>query len=239
MPEYKKEKPGLAEHTPVFSCKLIGAGKTPLVIADNFHPDPDSLRQQAATLPYSTSAEDFYPGVRADAPGCYISFINHMLPAVMSTANAPFDASVTLSRLSLATTAPGQLKPIQCVPHFDSVNDKQWAMVHYLSASNTGGTGFYRHRDTAFEKVNKADAAIYMKRLKTQATTVGFPPNEYIDGTTELFVHIGQANWAYNRAIFYPSTLFHSAQIIPHTLSDHPLAGRLTGNACIELSTLP
>ena len=84
MPVYKKEKPGLVEHTPVFSCKLIGAGKTPLVIADNFHPEPDALREQAAELAYSTSPDDFYPGVRADAPGSYISYINHMLPAVMS-----------------------------------------------------------------------------------------------------------------------------------------------------------
>lgn len=219
-----------------FATVLVGSGRTPVVVADNFHPAPLNLRDKACELTFSAGQDDYYPGILAPAPDHYQQFVSEQLPTIMGVARRRYH-TLTLSacRFSLATCKPGTLKPIQCVPHFDAVSDNEWAMVHYLSVNNTGGTAFYRHRDTAFEKVTSAAAGHYLQRLKEQATTVGFPDNDYIRQDTRLFKHIAEIDWAFNRAIFYPSNLFHSGVISASTLSEDPAMGRLTGNACIRI----
>lgn len=228
--------PATDKQNATYTTVLVGSGRTPVVIADNFHPAPDKLRAQACGLSFTAASEDYYPGVLAPAHSHYQEFVNEQLPTIMGVARRRYHTlKLSACRFSLATRKPGTLKPIQCVPHFDAVSDNEWAMVHYLSLNNTGGTAFYRHRDTAFEKVTSAAAGRYLQRLKEQATTVGFPANDYIRQDTRLFKHIAQIEWAFNRAIFYPSNLFHSGVISASTLSEDPATGRLTGNACIQI----
>lgn len=58
--------------------------------------------------------------------------------------------------LSLTTTLPEQLVPLQRFPHVDGGDDGKIAILHYLCGVKQGGTAFYRHKSTGFETIANA-----------------------------------------------------------------------------------
>ena len=234
--------PGLAEaNAPMGAIRLhyVGQSRTPLLVVDDFHPDPDALMDEACQgQPFQKLSDDFYPGVRKPLPGHYSAFLRSALPAVLWLAGENDSAfSLSFAQFSMATASPESLKPIQRIPHIDSTVNNEWAMVHYLFDNPKDGTAFYRHKETALERLNTAEHNRYMQILKNQATTVGLPPAEYIQGSTALFEQTDKIDAVYNRAIFYPANVFHSGCIqVGSGLSDDPARGRLTANCCITIA---
>ena len=172
--------PGLAEASaPMGAIRLhyVGQSRTPLLVVDDFHPDPDALVDEACQgQPFQTLSDDFYPGVRKPLPGHYSAFLRSALPAVLWLAGENDSAfSLSFAQFSMATASPETLKPIQRIPHIDSTVNNEWAMVHYLFDNPNDGTAFYRHKETALERLNTAEHNRYMQILKNQATTVGLP----------------------------------------------------------------
>ncbi|QBE65819.1 hypothetical protein EWM63_24920 [Pseudoduganella lutea] len=133
--------------------------------------------------------------------------------------------------LSLATTPQEALRPIQSLPHFDSVERNLIASVHYLCDERFGGTSFYRHRSTGFESMDAQRIAGYAPRLKQEVMRQGARSFTYIRGDTALFERTASVNAKFNRAIFYRSNLLHSGDIaVDAGLSVVPRGGRLTAN---------
>ena len=214
---------------------------TPIVVIDNFFDQPEKLISLACTeSAFKAQVSDYYPGVRKVVPNSYTQKVcSQLLPLLKS--NFGFEHATTvksvLSAFSLSTTPPKELRPIQTVPHFDTAEHNQFALVHYLCDEQHGGTSFYRHRETGFERVTHDRLPLYGTVLKQQAMKERLHENlNYIDGDTVLFERIYSVEARMNRAIIYPSNLLHSGNIRPEMgLSNDPRKGRLTVSSFIQI----
>lgn len=214
----------------------IGQEQNPLLIIDNFFAAPEQLVEQACSEPgFIAQASDFYPGLRKQIRGNYPTQCLQMLgPLVRETFSigAEYKAQLSLCAFSLTTTPPEKLRPIQSVPHIDTQDPLQFAMVHYLCAESYGGTSFYRHRSTGHESINQERFTDYFKILKQEVMDEQQTRFNYINGDTNLFERIYQVPVIFNRAIVYRSNQLHSGDIKPTVdLSADPRLGRLTANS--------
>jgi hypothetical protein len=221
--------------------EYFGNEKNPVVVIDNFCAGPETLVALACTEPaFKTQSSDFYPGIRKLITGDYaqtsLRLITPIIHDIFSVAHTQA-ARISLSAFSLATTTVEKLRPIQCVPHIDTHDPHQFALVHYLCADNYGGTSFYRHKATGHETITETRMENYFRILKQEVTSGGLPLFDYINGDTELFERIGAIEIKFNRAILYRSNALHSGNIsASQGLSSDPKKGRLTANSFINFS---
>ena len=214
---------------------LIGADCEPVLVVDDVLSDPEAVINWAETgADFRKDDKDFYPGVRSPFSMDYAASINLALrDLLIDTFGAPPHALIDpLScLLSMATTRPDDLRPIQSVPHFDSYDGTQIAGVHYFCAPEFGGTSFYRHRSTGYESMNAQRIAQYAPRLKAEVIAQNSRRFKYIRGDTALFERTGSVEAKFNRAVYYRSNILHSGDI-PATIdaSSDPRAARLTAN---------
>jgi hypothetical protein len=219
---------------PRITARRIGREGEPVVLVEDFAPDPDALRRAAVDRRFEPAGEH-YPGVRAGLPAGYFDGVRDTLAIVFGEAfGATSGVRVIDARFSIVTATADALTLAQRLPHVDAIEPGRLAMVQYLGADDLGGTGFYRHRSTGFETIDAARAARYFAALRDE--TALHPPQGYIAGDTPLFERIDSVPARFNRAIFYRSRLLHSGGIAPDaTLSADPAKGRLTVTAFFEL----
>lgn len=213
------------------SIRLIGRHKRPVVVLDNAHPDPQSLREAAFGRSFASDPHNFYPGVRAPAPAEYIDFLSAQLKRFRSVFDPQAaQVKVATSLYSLPATPVARLRPIQCVPHIDTHNTGHIAAVHYL-CDHTGGTSFYRHRETGTEYLLEENIKEYFARVKQQMIERGTEDLTYINGSDTLFERIERIPAEFNRLILYPANNLHAGDISAGCLSDNPRLGRLSINS--------
>ncbi len=224
-----------------FLVQRIGNEQTPVIIVDNFLSAPETLIDLAATEPaFAGQKTDYYPGLRKLISGDYaaqsLSMIEPNIREIFSVPSAN-TSHVSLGAFSLATTPADKLRPIQCVPHIDTHNPYQFAVVHYLCSEHYGGTSFYRHRATGYETITDVHLEDYFRILKQEVMSGGLPKLEYINGDTPLFTRIANVDVKFNRAVIYPSNALHAGNINETLgLSANPREGRLTANIFINFS---
>jgi len=223
------------------TIEAIGNEKNPLIILDDFALEPNALIELAQQPPaFSAQATDFYPGLRKTLAGNYPEqALAQLEPLIRQVFAVPAEntAQLSLCAFSLSTTPPHKLRPIQCVPHIDTHDPDQFALIHYLCADTFGGTSFYRHRHSGYETISQARLADYFKKLKEEVTSGGLVDASYINGDTELFERIANLPVKFNRALIYRSNALHSGNIDPTLgLSNQPTNGRLTVNSFINFS---
>lgn len=218
----------------------FGQEQNPVVIFENFYPDPEQLLQLAADAPgFTAQASDYYPGIRKQINGAYSQWVLNKLGTVIQQYFLPtreVNAHISLCAFSLAITPVHKLRPIQCVPHVDTQDTDQFALVHYLCPEHYGGTAFFRHNATGYESITQEQSTHYFPLLKQQVIQAGMSLGGYIRGDTDLFTKIGQVDVRFNRAILYRSNMLHSG-LIQETLGldSDPRTGRLTANCFINL----
>ncbi len=224
------------------SSQYIGVEATPVLIFDNLIAQPEQLRQLAIKQQdsFSHQASDYYPGVRKNAPQSYQQLLSEQLLPVLKQFpefSQTKQLSVTLSAFSIATTKPEQLRPIQMLPHFDTPANNQYALVHYLCDAEHGGTSFYHHKSTSFERITNMRHNQYRLVIKQEAIAAKLHQTPgYIQGSTPLFEKLYQVDAKMNRAILYPSNLLHSGNIqTQNGLSSSAAQGRLTISSFITL----
>jgi hypothetical protein len=123
------------------------------------------------------------------------------------------------------------LQPLQRLPHFDSPDDLQLAVLHYLSPVDQGGTSFYRHRSTGFESLSNERSARYAAALDADVRAQGPSPTAYINGDSPMFERIASFAGEFNRVLVYRSVSLHSADIASDfRFEADPRRGRLTAN---------
>jgi Family of unknown function (DUF6445) len=217
------------------TIEIIGKVRTPVIVIDHFTEAPQQLVEDAAMLGFQPIGP-YYPGVRASVPPALVASFTQTLDALMAetfTLWPPFE--ILESYYSLVTTPPEALAPIQRLPHFDSVEPQRIALLHYLSPAEQGGTAFFRHRATDYERVTGDRMQDYAAALEADVKAHGLPPARYIKGDTSIFEQIGHVQAKYNRAIIYPGNLLHCADIpAGMNLSADPMAGRLTVNTFLQ-----
>lgn len=187
---------------------LMGTEQVPLWQVEDAHPAPDTLVTAAPRAAFQREAGDLYPGLRAPVPEGYVAWL-------AQTAANLLDADPVVLRTSFAVAEddPARLAPIQRIPHFDDSADAILAAVHYLCAAPHGGTSFYRHRATGFERITAARVPLWRQALARDGQLHGLPPGRYHDGDSPGFARIGQAPLAFNRLIFYPANCLHAGDV--------------------------
>lgn len=220
----------------------IGQEHTSLLVIDDFATNPDDLITYAGDGSlFEGSLQNFYPGKRLLTPQIYTEAIcAKYLPLLKSTFGLDNElrAKPVMSALAISDMAPNQLKPMQMLPHFDTTLNNQMAIVHYLCGSEHGGTSFYRHRTSSFERITADRIMRYGAQLKKEAIKNQLHKNPcYINGSNTMFEQIYTVEAKMNRAVIYPSNLLHSGNINPRLgLSSDPKKGRLTIGSFILLS---
>lgn len=209
----------------------IGEERQPLIVIDDFVPDPMSLRRTAETLGYGILGRH-YPGLRAEVAAedveAYLAPVRDLIATVFGLAHG---IDLVSAGYSMVTTRPAELTPIQRLPHFDGCEPERIALLHYLDGPEKGGTAFYRHRGTGYETISVDRHARYDAALHQDVARHGLPEPAYIAGDTPLFEQIARVEAKFNRALIYRGHLLHCADL-PKALdlAPDPLTARLTVN---------
>ena len=219
----------------------VGNEQEPIIIVDNFLQIPESIIQYAESgCEFQKDVKDFYPGLRKPLAPLYAEKIyHHLMDTLWKIYSSKPTVNIKLlsSVLSLTTTQPTELRPIQSVPHFDSFAANNIAGVHYFCKPQFGGTSFYRHRKTGFETMNTQRIQAYAPTLKSEVMQTYTGVFNYINGNTEIFERTASIDAKFNRAIFYRSNILHSGNIQTAVgLSENPRTGRLTANTLISIN---
>lgn len=206
----------------------IGLEREPVVVIEDFVPDPAALRAAAAAARFE-SAGAHYPGIRAAVPSSYLAQVRSTLGPVFREVFGVSEAvSVLDVRFSIVTTPPPALSLEQRLPHVDALETGRLALVHYLGEVDGDGTAFYRHRATGFETIDHDRSARYFASLDADLRRHP-PPPAYLHGDTPVFERIGDFAGGYNRALVYRGRLLHCGAIRPDAvLPTDPATGRLT-----------
>lgn len=217
---------------------LLGDERTPLLVVDQVAADPEALARRATRVAFAPEGAMF-PGIRAKAPLGYQDFLERLLLPLLGDAFGLQARALRfpLCHWSLVTRPPERLSFLQRVPHIDSTTTTGLATVHYLFRGDWGGTAFYRHRATGFERVDEARRVPYFERLQQESRDTG-GGDGYIDGDTALFERLHAVDGAWNRMVVYPRNLLHSGRIDNARLPPPDVVGgRLSINTFIDLVT--
>lgn len=213
----------------------IGHEREPIVIIDGFSSNPAALVEHAAGLSYARLGPH-YPGIRAPAVAAYLAERMDLLQAVLANVfGAARGADLTECNYSIVTTPPQALLPMQRLPHFDSTEPENLAVLHYLCGPEDGGTAFYRHRSTGFETISTSRLEDYTEILEQEVQGRSRPQAEYVRADTALFEQTFRVDAAFNRLVIYRGWSLHSGAIPPDlSFSPDPRKGRLTVNTFLR-----
>jgi hypothetical protein len=205
------------------------------VVVDDFLRYPEQLVDFAAFEPQVIG----YPGVLYDVDPAAMDDIHRFIRSRMSRQFDFFKGDVrTSTYLSMATRQPGELAPLQRLPHSDpraNLERNNYAALVYLFADpGLGGTGFYRwtnreliERATAMEIESAGSAAAFLE----EHLEMYRQPPQYMTGGNEVAELLLEIPARYNRLLFYSGDVPHSAHIPhPELLSADFAKGRLTLN---------
>ena len=218
----------------------IGQEGEPIVIIDGFHEQPEELLARADGLAFGPLGPH-YPGIRAPADAAYLARRMDLLQTLLSDVFALSDgANLVECNYSLVTTPPGELRPIQRLPHFDSTDPGRIAILHYLCGPECGGTAFYRHHSTGFETISDDRMEDYSRLLEADIARRGLPAADYMRADTDLYAQTFRVDAAFNRLIIYRGWTLHSG-LIPEALPllADPRTGRLTVNTFLQARQAP
>lgn len=196
---------------------------------------PDEAIDQASLHKFARTTPQ-YPGMRAllDQAICadWLAVLSPMLTAQFGQAHQPAGRWAMQAWYSIVTTAPGDLAPIQRLPHVDGTDPGQIAMMLYLHRTGHGGTAFFRHRATRLEALTEADFPRYAETLQRDVARAGLPPAAYTTDGAPHFERTHAVEGRFNQAVFYRGNILHSG-VIDNTapLPADPRTGRLTINA--------
>jgi hypothetical protein len=215
----------------------VNIGGQSIVFIDNFLQDPQALVETACQSlfgpPAGLAEQKGYPGLRAGAPAAYTQTLTELLdPLIKVNFQVPehLDVKVGLSAFSLTTTPPEELGPLQRMPHFDASTPHHMAAMFWLCDESHGGTGFYRHNATGYQRITAENREHYLDVCHEEVNR-RLPPARYFDRSDDRYTFLGMMPARFNRLVVYPGSLLHSACINPvRSLSSDPRQGRLTVN---------
>ena len=217
----------------------VGAEQTPVIIIDDFAANVSELINHACQeVRFELDKVSAYPGVRGPlAKSHVIATLKPLLPLLHDVYSIPMNRRVKPRNYvySLVSIPENELRPLQRVPHADSNAPYYLAITHYLSESDHGGTGIFRHIPTGFENITEDRLHEYVRSADAFAEAQGGPPEGYITTSDEQYELFEVIDYKPNRIIMYPGSLLHSGLIKPKTdISSDPGTGRLTTNIFVD-----
>lgn len=216
----------------------FGRSQAPVVVVDDFSGNIPAIRALAGAMTPFPEATNYYPGlrriIRAEdvAAMAYVDATLRRSAMFLAGGFGAKTFGLLEASFSIVTTPAAELTPVQRAPHFDSVEPKYIALLHYLSDTPGTGTAFYRHRATGVERVD----AVNKGRFLATATQESCGFNGYIQGSNPWFEEIGRVEAVPDRLVIYQGALLHSG-IIPSDMhfDADPDRGRLTSNIFVRI----
>jgi hypothetical protein len=217
----------------------VGNDQQELVRVDNYMQGADALLEDAISRNNFAVADSFYPGLRMDITDAYIiqlvRNLQHVIQDFFKLDLRKIKKAV--SKYSIVTFSPENLKLMQRIPHFDAPTRNSLAVIHYLSDAPNSGTSLYRHRKTGFEYIDQLRIGNYTQNLQQQFDDPSKHPSGYIHESNETYEEIASHNAVYNRLLMYRGSSLHSGIIKPdYNFDPSPETGRLTVTSFIEFS---
>jgi hypothetical protein len=218
-----------------YRIDYVGNDRAPVIVIEDAWPNAYALIELAALRTDFAPRSLYYPGVRSPAPADYANgIVAQCAELIHSTFEIEDELVITDSTFSIVATPPEKLVPFQRVPHFDSVDPKGMALLHYLC--DLGGTSFYRHRSTGLEFITAEAQEAYIRTVNAEVKANGVPPAQYVGGDTALFERIAKYDAAFNRALIYRGSMLHSVNVPPGFVPDaDPRSGRLSLNTFLTV----
>ncbi|MCY4757261.1 DUF6445 family protein [Pelomonas aquatica] len=217
--------------------RSVQVGGHAVVFIDDFLADPQALADAACRARFEPCAgfdeKRGYPGLRAPVPPAYSECLTALLdPLIRINFGVPDALALkkTPCAFSLTTVAPGDLGPLQRVPHFDASTPHYMAALLYLCDEQQGGTAFYRHRATGLQQITADGRERYGDAVYAELDRQPAPARYFADSDAR-FELLGVMRARFNRLVVYRGSLLHSAIVNPRRLSADPRAGRLTVNS--------
>ena len=220
--------------------RRFGNTQTPVVVIDEFSGSLERILEIAEELAPFPRHTNYYPGLRriftaADtAANAYVEESCERAAQFIADAFA-FDAfDLVEASFSMVTLDPLELTPPQRAPHFDTTDQKDLALLHYLRAPPNSGTAFFRQRATGIERVTKLNVSAYVPVAEVQIPQLP-PDSVYFHGSDEFFEQIGAVEAVPDRMVIFQGSLLHSGIIPPDMpLMGDPRQGRLTANIFVR-----
>lgn len=202
-----------------------------IVTIDEFLDQPDQVIEHACLQNFAQITPQ-YPGVRAPLdPGLCAAMIDSLSPCLSDWFGTAHGRWSMQAWYSIVTSAPGDLLPIQRLPHVDGTDPNQIAMMLYLHRTGHGGTAFFRHKSTGYEALTDATYPHYRDQLQRDVARSGLPPAAYVTDGEPLFERTHATPGLFNQAVFYRGNILHSGVIDNSApLLRDPRGGRLTIN---------
>ena len=216
--------------------RRVGNCQAPVVVIDDFSGDADGLVAIAQALAPYDDAGNYYPGLRriiTEADEAANLYVERTCEAAAQFVAGAFDVDgfdLVEASFSMVTADPAELRPAQRAPHFDSTDQKYFALLHYVRVPEGSGTAFYRQRSTRIERVTEVNVSTFVRTADGEAAMLP-AGSGYINDSNDFFEQIGAVKAVPDRLIIYQGSLLHSG-IIPAemNLSPDPRIGRLTAN---------
>lgn len=228
-----------SEFTPV--ALTVGHEKTPVILIDDFLMNPQGLIQIAINhAVFYAERKTAYPGLRADLPESAVRAIASKAEKIIRESYG-ISSELSLNKYygsySVVATHEKDLGVIQRVPHYDTKHPLFFAVLLYLNSGNHGGTNFFRHSPTDFERISEENFSEYIQRVEQFFKNNGLPAAQYYRCQDEHYINIGSVDYKPNRLVIYPGNLLHSGEIkVPTDIDPNPETGRLTANIFLEFS---
>jgi len=207
------------------------------VVVDNILREPEQVVAHAVArrADFSQEVSHYYPGPELRLPqgahGAFEAFFSQTIRGQLGGRRT----RSTTCRMSMVTRKPEDLEPFQRIPHVDGgplqPGEGNFAMVLYLfEDERLGGTSFFRPRVDAATLSTMMARAQHMDRDAFSSLIDSAPA--YPTKTNAYFEKMATVPAAFNRAVFYDGSIYHSGDIRhPELLSADPEKGRLTINA--------
>ena len=211
-------------------------GQLPCIVVDDFLLDPDALVAEALRHRegFAPAPHNAFPGLEMRMHPSFSAMLDEYFTLNIRSRLGARRTSQMFSRLSMVSLPPQQLQPLQRVCHHDNYasapNQCFPAAVLYLfKDAELGGTSFYQPRQSFSETHALFDAWAGMSDEEFTRLIKSEPA--YLTGSNDFFELVATVPAAYNRAIFYDGSIFHSSHIAhPELLTTDPATGRLTLN---------
>ena len=203
-------------------------------VVDDFLENAEQLLHYAQQKAYFGQVGDdrtAYPGIRDRLPRSY----DRVLQKIVEFIYGVSVIAVHRSMLSLTTLDPGKLGASQKIPHVDSVNDSQYAAVHYLCGPPHGGTAFYRYLPRNLVRVREQNREVIPEMLQ-QVHDYPEEHRGYLVDDTKFYRRELTVDAHFNRLVLYPSNLLHCAILdSPQSYEADVTTGRLTVASFFQL----
>lgn len=222
--------------------RRVGSTQSPVVVIDDFSgeaAEAASFAEALAPFPNAGSGS-YYPGVRRlialsdRQANAYVERLCERAAQFIAGAFEVDGFDLLEASFSMVTARPSELRAAQRAPHFDSTDQKYYALLHYLRVPSGSGTAFFRQRSTGIERVTEANIARFVTTAEREAALLA-PDSGYIRGSDHCFEQIGAVEGIADRLIIYQGSLLHSGIIPPDmSFSSDPREGRLTANIFVR-----